>query len=147
MEAILMIREIIKDEKVLGEKCSDINKKIESELAASIIIDLIDTAEAHKENCVGLAANQIGYNKSIIIIKNGDKWFPMINPKIIEKSNTTFISKESCMSFEGEREIKRHTWVVVMFQDSKFKFKRLKLSKLMAVIAQHEIGHTYGELI
>lgn len=142
-----MIKEIVKDEKVLSEKCNDINKKTETELASAIVKDLIDTAEAHKENCIGLAANQIGYDKSIVVIRTKNGWFPMVNPKIIERSNTTFISKESCMSFEGEREIKRHSWVVVMFQDTKFKFKRLKLSKIMAVIAQHEIGHINGELV
>ena len=60
-----MIREICKDEFFLSQK---------SEPAAAddlaIVQDLLDTLAAHKDGCVGMAANMIGVNKRIIAFDN-----------------------------------------------------------------------------
>lgn len=49
-----------------------------------ILVDMIDTANAHKENCVGLAAVQIGELKRVILVRNDNKFIPFINPVIVK---------------------------------------------------------------
>ena len=60
-----MIREIMRDETFLAQR---------AELATlkdlSVVQDLLDTPEANKERCVGMAANMIGVNKRIIVFDN-----------------------------------------------------------------------------
>lgn len=89
-----MIREIVKDTDFLSKKCKPVSKK---DNIAEIIQDLRDTAAAYEEShdCVGLAANQIGYDKDVIIIRihphgnyKEDKlfWMIMVNPVITNKT-------------------------------------------------------------
>lgn len=49
--------------------------------------DLLETLTAHKEVCVGMAANMIGVNKSIICFDNDGKYMIMLNPEIIKRSD------------------------------------------------------------
>ena len=42
--------------------------------------DLMDTLEANKDRCVGMAANMIGINKRIIAVRDGTIQFVMFNP-------------------------------------------------------------------
>ena len=45
-----------------------------------ILENMIDTAEHWKDQCVGLAANQICEYKRIIIIRLDGEFVPMLNP-------------------------------------------------------------------
>ena len=45
--------------------------------------DLRDTLSAHRAECVGMAANMIGYNKRIIIVSLGMFDMVMLNPVIV----------------------------------------------------------------
>lgn len=47
--------------------------------------DLKDTLQAHLHECVGMAGNMIGYNKSVIIFLEDEKMHVMYNPEIIKK--------------------------------------------------------------
>ena len=70
--------------------------------------DLLETLTAHKEICVGMAANMIGVNKSIICFDNDGKYMIMLNPEIIKRSDP-YETKESCLSLlGGPRDIKRY---------------------------------------
>ena len=70
-----MIKDIVKDEKELSTPCEKFKKEDIREIE-KITKDLIDTATYYAENdkngCVGLAANQIGYNRRIIIVNKQD---------------------------------------------------------------------------
>lgn len=48
--------------------------------------DLQDTLLAHRESCVGLAANMIGFQKRVIIFMYGMLPMVMFNPVLIQKS-------------------------------------------------------------
>lgn len=68
--------------------------------------DLLETLTAHKEICVGMAANMIGVNKSIICFDNDGKYMIMLNPEIIKRSDP-YETEESCLSLlGGPRKIK-----------------------------------------
>jgi len=61
-----MIKPIMKDVLFLNQKST---KATKADLP--IAQDLLDTLKAHKDECVGLAANMIGVKKSIIAINMG----------------------------------------------------------------------------
>lgn len=135
----------------------DINKDIESLSQKSeqfifgeddyLIEDMLDTAEAHKENCVGLACIQIGVPKKVILVRQGDKFVPFINPMIIKKSHGTYEADEGCLSLEGARRVRRHNSVKVVWTTREGKRKMQEFNGFTAQILQHEIDHCNGILI
>lgn len=142
-----MVREIVKDVDKLNSPLDKVTKEDYLE-AVVIIADLIDTALHYKDICLGLAANQIGYNKRIIVARVGTETFmPLINPVITKRSTIKEKSFEGCLSLDGEREVTRYRSVEVMFQNRYSKTQRLKCTGLLAKIMQHEIDHCNGVLI
>ena len=75
-----MIRDICKDETFLAQKAEP---AVPEDLP--VAADLLETLEAHKEGCVGMAANMIGVNKRIIAFDNEGTYMVMFNPEIIKK--------------------------------------------------------------
>jgi peptide deformylase len=104
-----MVKDIVKDTDFLSKKCNIASWKKDQD----IITDLIDTAEQYRDTCLGLASNQIGYNKRIVVIKNGSSWRVMINPVIRRHSRNMHESHEGCLSLEGVRDVMRYDWVEV----------------------------------
>lgn len=138
-----MIREIVKDESILKQK-SDRFVLGEDDY---LIQDMLDTANAHKDNCVGLTCIQIGVPKRVILVKQGESFVPFINPMIIKKSPKTYIAREGCLSLDGLREVKRHHSIKVIWTDLNGKRKAKEFSGFIAEILQHEIDHCEGVLI
>lgn len=58
-----MVREIVKDVIFLGQKSTDAT-------VADIktAMDLVDTLEANRNACVGMAANMIGVKKELLLL-------------------------------------------------------------------------------
>ena len=73
-----MIKEIMRDETFLAQKADPATSE-----DLSVAQDLLDTLEANKERCVGMAANMIGVNKRIIVFDNEGTYMVMFNPEII----------------------------------------------------------------
>ena len=138
-----MVRDITKDQEVLKQASKPFLFGEDSEL----IKDLIDTAEAHRPNCVGLAAIQLGVQKRAIVALVGGKFTPFINPTIVNKSHTTYVAEEGCLSLEGLHEVKRHQWVMVRYQTRTGRWTARKFYSREAQILQHEIDHCNGILI
>ena len=138
-----MVKEIIKDENILTQK----SERVELVEAKEIISDLLDTAKAHIDNCVGLAAPQIGILKKVIVVRDGNAFFQMINPTIIKRTGNQFSSKEGCLSLDGERIVKRHPSILVSYQDINGKKLTKTFNSLLSVIIQHETDHLNGKLI
>lgn len=76
-----MIQEIMRDTAFLAQKA-------ESATLADLPVaeNLLDTLAAHKEGCVGMAANMIGINKRIIAFNNEGSYIVMFNLEIIKKA-------------------------------------------------------------
>lgn len=122
-------------------------KVAKGEDISELIRDLIDTAQAHKERCVGLAAIQIGVAKRVCVIIDGDDhWMPIINPIVVARSKTTHMSEEGCMSVEGTRTVKRYDSITIM-SDVSGKPKKRVIGGMHAVILQHEMDHMNGIVI
>ncbi len=138
-----MIKEIVKDENVLTQK----SEQVSIEEAQEIITDLLDTARAHIDTCAGLAAPQIGINKRVVVIRNGDSFFPMVNPVVVKKSGKKFLNSEGCLSLEGIRNVERYPSVLVGYIDKSGKRITKTFNGRLAIIVQHETDHLNGILI
>ncbi len=108
--------------------------------------DLLDTLQAHKHECVGMAANMIGVKKNIIVIDMGFMPMVMFNPVITKKSGP-YETEEGCLSLVGVRKTTRYKDIEIEYQDMNWKKQKIKLSGWTAQIAQHEISHGFGEII
>ena len=109
--------------------------------------DLLDTLIAHKDSCVGMAANMIGVKKAIICFDADGGYVMMFNPEII-KASDAYEAEESCLSLlGGPRKTKRYKKIKVRYQTMEFKERIKSFEGFTAQIIQHEIDHINGILI
>ena len=109
--------------------------------------DLLDTLLAHKDTCVGMAANMIGVCKRIIVFDNGGKPMLMFNPEIV-KADGAYETEEGCLSLlGGPRKTKRFRKIKVRYQTEKMEIRLKTFEGWTAQIIQHEIDHCNGILI
>ena len=109
--------------------------------------DLLDTLIAHKETCVGMAANMIGVCKRIIAFDNDGSYMVMLNPQIL-KTAEPFDTEESCLSLlGGPRKTLRYRKIKVQYQTVELQTRIKTFEGFTAQIIQHEIDHCNGVLI
>lgn len=109
--------------------------------------DLLDTLAAHKETCVGMAANMIGVCKRIIAFDNEGTYMVMLNPEIVKFSGE-YETEESCLSLlGGPRKCRRYQKTKVQYQTLDFGTRLKTFTGWTAQIIQHEIDHCNGVLI
>ena len=130
-----MIREICRDETFLAQKAAPATA---DDLATAQ--DLLDTLTAHRDGCVGMAANMIGVCKRIIAFDNEGTYMVMFNPVIIRQSGP-YEAQEGCLSLSGVRKTKRFQTVKVQWQNEKFQTRLKTFTGWTAEIIQHEIDH------
>ena len=136
-----MIREICRDETFLAQKAAPATA---DDLATAQ--DLLDTLTAHKDGCVGMAANMIGVCKRIIVFDNEGTYMVMFNPVIVRQSGP-YEAQEGCLSLTGVRKTKRFQTIKVQWQNEKFQARLKTFTGWTAEIIQHEIDHCEGILI
>ena len=136
-----MVKQIVRDIFFLGQPSEPA-----TQADLSVGRDLLDTLQAKREACVGMAANMIGVKKNIIIVNMGLIDVVMFNPVIISRRGR-YETEEGCLSLEGVRKTTRYQEIEVEYYDSSWKKQRQKLSGWTAQIAQHEIDHLSGKII
>ncbi len=136
-----MVREICKDEVFLAQKAEPATTD-----DFGVAQDLLDTLAAHKDGCVGMAANMIGSNRRIIAFDNEGEYMVMFNPAIVKQSGA-YEAEEGCLSLTGTRRTKRFQTIKVQWQNEKFQTRLKTFSGWTAEIIQHEIDHCEGILI
>ena len=136
-----MIKKIVKGKQIFAKKAQPA-----TEADKQVITDLLDTLKANRDVCVGMAANMIGVNKSIIVVSAGPFQFAMVNPVITKKSGV-YETEESCLSLIGVRPCTRYEEIEVDYLDQNFKPQHGKYSGWTAQIIQHEIDHCNGVVI
>lgn len=137
-----MIRQIIHDPIFLARK-SEVATKEDLQVAQ----DLLDTLNANREACVGMAANMIGVRKRIIVFDNEGTYMTMFNPEIVKKSGL-YDTEESCLSLlGGPYPCKRYKSIKVQWQTVEFQTRIKTFTGWTAQIIQHEIDHCDGILI
>ncbi|QQE80736.1 peptide deformylase [Alicyclobacillus sp. SO9] len=117
-----------------------INKAIEK-----LLDDMAQTM--YDADGIGLAANQIGIAKQIVVADVGDGLFELINPEIIERSEETDAAHEACLSLPGLRGVvTRPSRIRFRYTDRNGNEKELEAGELFARCIQHEIDHLHGIL-
>ena len=137
-----MVRELIHDPVFLSRPAEAATRE-----DLNIARDLLDTLMAHKETCVGMAANMIGVAKAIIAFDNTGSYMVMFNPRII-KASGEYETEECCLSLlGGPRKTKRYQKIKVEYQTEEFQTRLKTFDGFTAQIIQHEIDHLNGILI
>ncbi len=136
-----MVREIMKDKVFLAEASEKATAE-DTEIAR----DLLETLEAHKAGCVGMAANMIGVRKRIIAFDNEGSYMVMFNPEIVKKSGA-YEAEEGCLSLTGTRKTRRWQSIKVQYQNEKMQIRLKTFAGWTAQIIQHEIDHCNGIII
>ena len=136
-----MIQPIMKDPIFLAQKFAPATKE-----DLQVAQDLLDTLTAHKDGCVGMAANMIGVAKRIIVFDNEGKYMVMFNPEIVKRSEP-YEAEEGCLSLPGTRKAKRYRSIKVQYQNDQFQTRLKTFTGWTAQIIQHEIDHCNGVLI
>ena len=138
-----MIWRIMKDIIFLAQKSVP---AVNCEEDLQVARDLLETLEAHKEGCVGMAANMIGVSKRIIAFDNEGTYMVMFNPEIV-KSSDRYEAEEGCLSLTGIRKTKRWKSIKVQYQNEQFQTRFKTFTGWTAQIIQHEIDHCNGIII
>jgi peptide deformylase len=101
---------------------------------------------------IGLAAIQVGYDKSLLVYDVSPKdeqrsLQVLINPRIVLSEGTTISEEEGCLSVPDCREnVKRAASILVEALDREGKPLRIEAEGLLAIVLQHEIDHLNGIL-
>ena len=101
---------------------------------------------------VGLAAIQVGWDKSLLIYdiaprdENRDLKV-IVNPKIIENEGEIISEDEGCLSVPDFRaDVKRAFRILVEGVDREGNPLRIETEGMLAIVLQHEIDHLNGTL-
>ena len=136
-----MVRQIVQDPIFLARRSEPAT---ETDLAAAQ--DLLDTLRAHREGCVGMAANMIGVAKRIIVFDHDGSYMTMFNPEIV-KCAQPYETEEGCLSLLGTRRTKRFRVIMVRWLNTAMQPQKRRFEGYAAQIIQHELDHCAGILI
>lgn len=112
----------------------------------AIARDLLDTLQAHRESCVGMAANMIGQAVAIVAVDCSGELLVMRNPEIL-KAQEPYEAQEGCLSLEGTRMTTRYRKIKVRYENEAFRERIKTFRDFPAQIIQHECDHLKGKLI
>lgn len=117
----------------------------------ALIKDMFETM--HASNGIGLAANQVGELKQILVVDvsemeagKGTKPIVVINPEIIEEDGESEY-EEGCLSIPDVREkVWRPDKITLRYNDINMKEREMVVEGLVSRVLQHEIDHLNGIL-
>ncbi|TXF34646.1 formylmethionine deformylase [Collinsella sp. BA40] len=138
-----MIKEIVHDQILLSQVAEPATAE-----DAAVAQDLIDTIKS-LDDCVCLAANQIGVNKAIVAYEQKGHVFVLFNPKVLAGMKP-FRAQEGCLSLESVSSVKRFQTVRVSFQElvgEQLVPRTRTFQDFTAQCVQHGIDHCAGKLV
>lgn len=106
----------------------------------------VDMLKLMKENGgVGLSANQVGVNKSLLVASYGKYTFVMFNPVLLKAAGGYVKDIEGCLSFPNVvDEVVRAESVQIKYMNSKGEIMIRWFSGAIGRILQHELSHLAG---
>ena len=97
---------------------------------------------------VGLAANQVGRLRRVLVAGIEEDDYVLINPVIEARSDETEVLAEGCLSIPGiQVDVERPVTVTVSGQNADGEEIRFEAKGLLARVFQHEVDHLDGVLI
>ncbi len=136
-----MVQALVHDPELLAQRSCPATQE---DLA--VAQDLLDTLIFHREACVGMAANMIGVNKSIIVFEANSGYMEMFNPRLLRR-DTPYEVEEGCLSLTGTRKAKRYREIKIQWQTREMKTRVKNFSGWTTQIIQHELDHLDGIII
>jgi peptide deformylase len=113
---------------------------------AHLTEEMLDTMR--ENDGVGLAANQVGRLKRVLVASVEDEDYVIVNPVLSDRAETTERGQEGCLSIPGINvEVDRPTAVTVTGQDASGEPLRIEAQDMLARVLQHEVDHLDGVLI
>lgn len=142
----MAIRNIVKNgDEILRKRAREV-ENVNDEKIQTLIDDMIETM--HAANGVGLAAQQVGILKRVVVIDIYDGTEPvvLINPVIIKTKGERDVD-EGCLSFPNQfGKVTRPKEVEVEALNREGKKIRIKAKELLAQAICHETDHLDGRL-
>ncbi|GHE48132.1 peptide deformylase [Sphingobacterium griseoflavum] len=139
-----------RDSVILRSQCDDV--KHDDPTLPLLISRMLATVQDPAHPGVGIAAPQVGVNKSLIWVQRFDKesqpFEVYINPKIIWRSKLLRKGAEGCLSIPDRKEdVIRNYSIKLQYLDKKTgKTVEELVEGFTSVIFQHEVDHLYGIL-
>lgn len=132
--------EFVTDRRKLSKPCKPCQNLPDGLRVGNRLLEIL----AQAGEGVGLAANQVGIDMSVCVVKV-KKPLILVNPQIIGKFGKSFF-QEGCLSFKGDYVLtERWTDLVVSSDNHKNQlFFSFKDDALECVCVQHEIDHLNG---
>lgn len=143
----MALRQIrIQGDPVLEKVCKEV-KEITPRVK-ELVDDMLDTM--YESNGVGLAANQVGILKRIVVIDVSDGEEPdpiiLINPQLMESMGAQ-TGNEGCLSLPGKTGVvTRPSYVKITYQDLDMQQHELEGEELLARAICHELEHLDGHM-
>lgn len=130
--------------------CEEVADKKDLVVNGKDIIKELKKVVCSTKTGVGLAANQLGYNKRVFVIReieNGANILKaFINPEILKENDVKLSSREGCLSYPGFFcDVDRSWKIEVKYLDEKFESKKEELIGMTARIFLHEFDHLFGK--
>ena len=142
-------------EEFLTHATQPVELELGEKIAAKLMITLTHL-NRYRRVAIGLAANQIGINRSVFVI-NIDRPLYFINPDVVELSKEKAQFNEGCLSVPKKRiPISRHMRIKVKADNLKepewfgveWEGGRVDETRMLEAFAiQHEFNHLHGILI
>ena len=137
--AIRQIRKLPDD--ILHKKCRPVETIDERTL--ELIKDMTETMY-QLPNCGGLAANQVGVLKRVVVIDVGEGLYQLVNPKIIEAEGERGVVEGRMSSPDVWGKVKRPERVVVEYTTPEGEVLQKEAEGLLAKCFCHELDHLDG---
>lgn len=137
--------EILKypDKRLFTKAVNVTDTEFGTESLRDVVDKMFNTMSRYKG--VGLAATQVDIHKKIIVIDIDDSRYVIINPEIVDKSETLSSHREGCLSVpQVYGEVIRPEIIRVRYQDLQGKEHYIEADGLLATCIQHEIDHLNG---
>jgi peptide deformylase len=145
-------------DKRLLTKCEDIDFQIFDIIKLkSLFLEITKEIQSikgfYQGNCIGMSANQLGYNYNIFVVSKfpksetqKNKFFEMyINPEIVESSDNQVLKWEGCVSDKQNLLLlRRPEFITLKYFDIKGRMHIDKLPQAKSRIIQHEMDHLNG---
>ena len=134
--------------KILRTKTKRSDAEKEKENLQKLIEDMKDTLQSI--GGLGIAANQLGRDESICLVKFGEQTITMINPVITGREGESKISIEGCLSLPDiSAKVQRDEIISVKFinPDNDWQEEELRVEFPNSVVVQHEVDHLDGKLM
>ena len=136
-----MVREIVKYPSPLSVEFG-VDVRVFDEKLFALIDDLKDTM--NENNLDALSAYQIGEYFNLILIRDGDTFLELINPRLITHSGRVVTEEKTAYYGDLSANVERYEKISIVYQDRDGNNKTLQADGSLAVVIQRKLDYTFG---